>query len=280
MALSTKTLDALNDSRKTEPHKYIWGQFTPDKEGVGYADLPEQTIIPDDAKLVLDVNGPSLVKASVKDLKSGISESIATTEKAGIVKPDGTTISVSSDGTIVAEFTDALSGKVAKAGDTMTGALKMSGNNEVRFGTDDNYYFIKKINDGTFEIYNKNGKGLFLQSAEGHLPCYWDGTNAYRLLTTADLPSSAGSKIQGAVNYSAQVSITSPFTCPTGGAIGFRCPNGDWNTLDLKINNIQVFYRDGGEYRGASQSMFATVSAGDVISWTGAPSASLFWPAK
>ena len=212
MALSTKTLDALNDSRKTEPHKYIWGQFTPDKEGVGYADLPEQTIIPDDAKLVLDVNGPSLVKASVKDLKSGISESIATTEKAGIVKPDGTTISVSSDGTIVAEFTDALSGKVAKAGDTMTGELKMSGNNEVRFGTDDNYYFIKKINDGTFEIYGKNGKGLFLQSAEAHLPCYWDGTKAYRLLTTADLPSNTGSKIQGAVNYSAQVSITSPFT--------------------------------------------------------------------
>ena len=280
MALSTKTLDALNDSRKTEPHKYIWGQFTPDKEGVGYADLPEQTIIPDDAKLVLDVNGPSLVKASVKDLKSGISESIATTEKAGIVKPDGTTISVSSDGTIVAEFTDALSGKVAKAGDTMTGTLKMSGGNELRFGTDDNYYFIKKINDGTFEIYNKNGKGLFLQSAEDHAPYYWNGTKAYRLLTTADLPSNAGSKIQGAVNYSAQVSITSPFTCPTGGAIGFRCPTGDWNTLDLKINNIQVFYRDGGEYRGASQSMFATVSAGDVISWTGSPSASLFWPAK
>ena len=100
MALSTKTLDALNDSRKTEPHKYIWGQFTPDKEGVGYSDLPEQTNIPDDAKLVLDVNGPSLVTASVKDLKNGISVDIATTEKAGIVKPDGTTISVSPDGTI------------------------------------------------------------------------------------------------------------------------------------------------------------------------------------
>ena len=100
MALSTKTLDALNDSRKTEPHKYIWGQFTPDKEGVGYTDLPEQTDIPDDAKLVLDVNGPSLVTASITSIRGGLSGKIATTEKAGIVKPDGTTISVSSDGTI------------------------------------------------------------------------------------------------------------------------------------------------------------------------------------
>lgn len=173
-----------------------------------------------------------------------------------------------------------LDAKVNKAGDTMTGPLKMSGANEVRFGTDDNFYYVKYAGNGQLSIYNKNNKGIFLQLEEAHAPYYWNGTNSYRLLTTADLPSSAGSKIQGAVNYSAQVSITSPFTCPTGGAIGFRCPNGDWNTLDLKINNIQVFYRDGGEYRGASQSMFATVSAGDVISWTGAPSASLFWPAK
>ena len=160
MALSTKTLDALNDSRKTEPHKYIWGQFTPDKEGVGYSDLPEQTNIPDYAKLVLDVNGPSLVTASVKDLKSGIGSLLH----------------------------DDLATKVNKAGDTMTGTLKMSGNNEIKFGTDDNYYYyIKKISNGTFEIYNKNGKGLFLQAAEAHAPCYWDGTKAYRLLTTADL---------------------------------------------------------------------------------------------
>ena len=152
-----------------------------------------------------------------------------------------------------------LDAKVNKAGDTMTGPLKMLGSSEVKFGTDDNFYFVKKGTDGLMQ---------------------GNGTDEYRLLTTADLPSNAGSKIQGAVNYSAQVTITSPFTCPTGGAIGFRCLRGDWNNLDLKINNIQVFYRDGGEYSGASQSMFATVSAGDVISWTGAPSASLFWPAK
>ena len=109
MALSTKTLDALNDSRKTQPHKYIWGQFTPDKDGVGYSDLSEQTIVPDDAKLVLDVNGPSLVKASVKALKNGISESIATTEKAGIVKV-GNNLTITEDGTLNAD-TDTLATK-------------------------------------------------------------------------------------------------------------------------------------------------------------------------
>lgn len=227
MALSTKTLDALNDSRKTEPHKYIWGQFTPDKEGVGYADLPEQTIIPDDAKLVLDVNGPSLVKASVKDFKSGISESIATTEKAGIVKPDGTTISVSSDGTIVAEFTDALSGKVAKAGDTMTGPLKMSGENEVRFGTDDNYYHIEKSSIGNLNLM-KGGKGLFLADADA-FPHYADGTNGYRLLTTADLNSlqtqidslnTEVTKMLGRPNYNAGVSITLKTTSSGSGRTG------------------------------------------------------------
>lgn len=80
-----------------------------------------------------------------------------------------------------------LDAKVNKAGDTMTGQLQMSGENLIRFGTDDNYYFIKKINDGTFTIYNKNGKGLFLQKQEAHEPYYWNGTQAYRLLTTADL---------------------------------------------------------------------------------------------
>lgn len=240
MALSTKTLDALNDSRKTEPHKYIWGQFTPDKEGVGYADLPEQTIIPDDAKLVLDVNGPSLVKASVKDLKSGISESIATTEKAGIVKPDGTTISVSSDGTIVAEFTDALSGKVAKAGDTMTGPLKMSGENEVRFGTDDNYYHIEKSSIGNLNLM-KGGKGLFLADADA-FPHYADGTNGYRLLTTADLSSSIGENL--APDYSAAVTIpnNAVYTAPANGWIMGYAGQNDWSSYSLIVNNTTFLY--------------------------------------
>ena len=80
-----------------------------------------------------------------------------------------------------------LAEKVAKAGDTMTGPLKMSGQNEVRFGTDDDFYYIRNTNHGTFEIYGKNGKGLFLDVLLNFAPSYWDGTNAYRLLTTADL---------------------------------------------------------------------------------------------
>lgn len=172
-----------------------------------------------------------------------------------------------------------LAQKVAKAGDTMTGPLKMSVSNQIRFGNDDNYYYVQKNPNGDFNILI-GPAGFFLAAGDNYKPYYTNGTQVYRLLTTADLPSNAGSTIQGAVNYSAQVTITSPFTCPKGGAIGFRCQRVDWATLDLKINNIQVFYRDGGEYSGASQSMFATVSAGDVISWTGSPYAALFWPAK
>lgn len=172
--------------------------------------------------------------------------------------------------------------RVSKSGDTMSGTLVMeNGSNGIRFNgsTSDNFYYVKG-QDPFISISNKNNQGIFIPIEHNGQPYYYDNANSWRLLTTADLSSNTGSTIQGAINYSAQVTITSPFTCPTGGAIGFRCGSGDWNTLDLKINNIQVFYRDGGEYRGASQSMFATVSAGDVISWTGAPSASLFWPAK
>lgn len=119
---------------------------------------------------------------------------VATASSLGWVKPDGTTITVTEDGTISAAISGEgvatkadLQDKVNKAGDTMTGTLNISGLNQIRFGTDDNYYYIKKISDGTFVIYNKHGKGLFLQKEEAHAPYYWNGTKAYRLLTTADL---------------------------------------------------------------------------------------------
>ena len=69
----------------------------------------------------------------------------------------------------------------------MTGTLKISGGNQIRFGTDDNYYYVQYAGNGQLSIFNKNNKGLFLQTEEAHAPYYWNSTNAYRLLTTADI---------------------------------------------------------------------------------------------
>lgn len=75
-----------------------------------------------------------------------------------------------------------LAQKVAKAGDTMTGTLKMSGENEVRFGTDDDFYYVKKHTNGDLLIYNKDAKGLFLYSGDNNFaPYYYNGTKGYGL---------------------------------------------------------------------------------------------------
>ena len=47
-----------------------------------------------------------------------------------------------------------LQDRVAKAGDTMTGTLKMSGQNQIRFGTDDNFYYVKVTPSGQLAIFN------------------------------------------------------------------------------------------------------------------------------
>ena len=135
-----------------------------------------------------------------------------------------------------------LAEKVAKAGDTMTGLLKMSGTNEIRFGTDDNYYYIKKNGNGDLEIYNNN-KGLFLQSASPHAPYYYNGTMGYRLLTTADLGSSSiGENL--APDYSAAVTIpnNAVYTAPANGWIMGYASQGDWSAYSLIVNNTTFLY--------------------------------------
>ncbi len=118
-----------------------------------------------------------------------------------------------------------LAQKVAKAGDTMTGALKMSGENEVRFGTDDNFYYVKKAGNGQLSIFNKNSKGLFLQTEEAHAPFYWDGTNSFRLLTTADLPGSAGSvgfpNYNAVINLDNRINVKKQYIAPSDGWISY-----------------------------------------------------------
>lgn len=117
-----------------------------------------------------------------------------------------------------------LNGKVAKSGDTMTGMLKMSGNNQIRFGTDDNYYYVKRDpNNGNFLIYANNNTGLYLEGDEQHTPFYWNGTQGLRLLTTADL-SQQVNPIR--LNYSAKVEGAT-VVAPSNGFIFAKASHND-----------------------------------------------------
>lgn len=133
--------------------------------------------------------------------------------------------------------------KVNKAGDTMTGPLKMSGKNEVRFGTDDNFYYVQYAGNGQLSIFNKNNKGLFFQTEEAHAPFYWNGTNAFRLLTTADFGSSTiGENL--APDYSAAVTIpnNTVYTAPANGWIMGYAGQNDWSSYALTVNNVTFLY--------------------------------------
>lgn len=169
-----------------------------------------------------------------------------------------------------------LAQKVAKAGDTMTGPLKMSGENEVRFGTDDNYYYVQCAGNGQLSIFNKNNKGLFLQTEEGHAPFYWNGTQAYRLLTTGD----AMNNLLRPPKFDAGVDIASIFAnnqtyTPTVG--GWIYAVSDWIGIDnqqyipfwFTINGAGVSQyawsaRDGRDGQGQASAFF-WVSKGQVV---------------
>lgn len=190
----------------------------------------------------------------------------ATTSTIGGVKPDGNTITVTEDGTISAAISGEgvatkaeLQDKVSKAGDTMTGMLKMSGANEVRFGPDDNFYYVQCSNHGQLSIFNKNNKGIFLQLEEAHAPFYWNGTNAYRLLTTADKGLSVG---WGMPDYSAGVSLSdikasNPYTAPADGYLYCTVYN-----CTAYVNNSQVAYSD---ISSNSISVVIILSKNDIV---------------
>lgn len=73
MSTTTEILDAINDSRSTEPGKYIWGRFTPDKEGVGFTDLPLQEEVPVNSCVVVDDGGPVLKRISLYNVNAVLS---------------------------------------------------------------------------------------------------------------------------------------------------------------------------------------------------------------
>ena len=126
-----------------------------------------------------------------------------------------------------------LAQKVAKAGDTMSGTLKMSGTNQLRFGTDDNYYYIKRDeNNGNFLIYANNNTGLYLGGNEQHTPYYWNGTNAFRLLTTA------GDTMTGPLKMSGQNQII------------FGTDDNYYFIQNNDAGNFNIYHATGGAVRG------------------------------
>lgn len=81
---TTRTLNALNDTRTVTPNKYMWGEFTPDVEGVGYKDLPVQTELDTStATLAVDTQGPTLVSITLDTLK----KLLATTIPVSTIQP-------------------------------------------------------------------------------------------------------------------------------------------------------------------------------------------------
>ena len=158
-----------------------------------------------------------------------------------------------------------LAQKVAKAGDTMTGDLKMSGNNEIKFGTDDNYCYIKMVSDGTFALYGKNNKGLFVQKEEAHAPFYWDGTSAFRLLTTADFGASTiGENL--APDYSAAVTIpnNAVYTAPANGWIMGYSTSNDWSSTSLVVNNT-LYLNSGRKSFNTATSICFFIGKGQAV---------------
>ena len=256
-------------------------------EGKRINELTEVSKVDISSKLAIDTGGAEALSITLKNLidSSGVgSVDIATTEKAGIVKPDGTTISVSSDGTISssgsgfdfegtkAEFdaavaagtitddsvsliTDDVSGdnvatkaelqdKVSKAGDTMSGNLNLNARltlgtykdtlADIQFsGVGGSFYqFVNNSAEGaTFlQIYDENARGLVLIKSDNSRPYYFDGTTAYRLLTTADLETlqtqinSLNTEVMGMLgrmNFNARVDFSlkhgNTYTVPSKG---------------------------------------------------------------
>ena len=228
----------------------------------------------------------------------------ATTSTIGGVKPDGNTITVTEDGTISAsvsvegiatkaELQAVDSSKVAKSGDTMTGPLKMSGQNEVRFGTDDNFYYVhQEANSKYLTLYHKNGKGLLINGNLNGIPYYYDGTNYSRLLTTADQESlqtqinslnTEVSKMLGSPNYNAAVSITLKTTSSGSGRTATYTVPSDGFIWVGEVSSKNVVYINNMLLGGGSSETVSrlirtlfSVSAGDIIKLTTSDTAGSF----
>lgn len=157
---------------------------------------------------------------------------------------------------------------VNKTGDTMTGLLKMSGPNEVRFGTDDNFYYIKHNNAGNFDInIIKDGKiyGVFLDAQDNYALHYRKDQEFYRLLTTADLDN-IDYVVESQVNVDGswyrkyksgwieQGGITSILNGSSGKTVTFLKPMAN------NYYTVNIAFDRSGHYFGCSASQLTTTN--------------------
>lgn len=74
---TTKTLDALNDSRKTTPGVYVWGKFTPDTEHYGFQELPLLDAPSSNATVAVDNGGGELTQVKLGTIATLASSTVA-----------------------------------------------------------------------------------------------------------------------------------------------------------------------------------------------------------
>ena len=75
---TTRTLDAINDSRQTEPGVYVWGKFTPDTEGTGFQDLPVLSAPKATDTMAVDNGGATLCQCELSTIAALRTGDIAT----------------------------------------------------------------------------------------------------------------------------------------------------------------------------------------------------------
>ena len=251
----------------------IWSDSFATAEKAGIIKVGNNLTIAEDGTLNAEAGGGSGFdfEGTKAEFDAAVAAGTITEDSVSLITDD-----VSGDNVATkAELQD----KVSKTGDTMTGQLQMSGNNEVRFGTDDNYYLVQRSGNGQLSIFNKNGKGIFLQLEEAHAPFYWDGTNGYRLLTTADLKTlqtqinSLNTEVTGMLgrmNFNARVDFMlshgQSYTAPSKGYLWINSVGGNSRGGNAYINGGLLA---GGYNTDSSGSAFVRafvpVSAGDVL---------------
>lgn len=127
----------------------------------------------------------------------------------------------------------------------------------------DNFYYVKVT--GSLSLLNNEDKGLILDGNTNAQPYYFDGTNAYRLLTTNDEQIIINNAFP---DFSAGVSIPSGTVLSFHALVIAKGSPGGYSTITLYADGEVIWsggvsensprFRAGGAYCGAGTTITAT----------------------